>query len=799
MLKNYFKIAIRSLWKHRFYSGLNIIGLAIGLAVSLILFLYVNGEMTFDQYHQQAANIYRIVVNVKYDDVKEDWARVPNNAGPTFKENIKEVVEQVRLLRHNFGRDAFINVDGKKLVEEDLYWVDSTFFNVFDCKLIQGDPATALNGPNKIIISESAAEKIFGRSLALGKRIKIDNQMELEITGVYEDFPSNSTLDCGMMGSFQSIKWASERLTWGNASFETFLLTQADTKIEDLNLAMNAELDKAVKKEEQWYSFWAQPFLDIHLYSSDLATGGYSVRAGDISQVRIMSLLALAVLLLACFNYINMATARSQQRFREVGINKTLGASNGQMVRRFLTETGILAAVSLAMSILLVQICLPYAESLMGLSLNTFDPLQAKSLLTLGGLWFLITVLAGFYPALFLSNFSPKKLLSPLRKPYSGNRFFRQTLVVGQFVICTALIIGIFVFQNQLNFINNKKLGFKAEQVLSINTSAATELSQIEGLKNAYRNLPEVSALSRMQGYPGLSVSGYTITKPGQEHIVRGIQSNRASADFEKVLSLKILAGKSLPEKKLETDTTIQVVMNETAVKFFGWTPEEAIGKTPPGLYHYSATEIVGVVEDFHFESFHNPIGAYVFNNGASIGRRPYLLVKLNTRELKTTIQKLEAEFNKYFPASAFEFDFLSDQTRKMYASEERMAQVISLFTFLTIFISCLGLFGLTAFTTERRTKEIGIRKVLGASVIGIMGLLSKDFLKLVLIAILIATPLAYYLLDSWLNNFAYRISIDWWVFVVAGAIALVLAFLTVSYQSMKAAMANPSNSLNND
>ena len=797
MIKNYFKIAWRSLIKNRFYSILNIAGLSIGIAVSLLLLFYVKEEMSFDQFYSNAENIYRVGINVEYDDTKEKWAAVPNISGPTFKENISAVIDQVRFLRHDFGEKANLNINGKNYLENNLYWVDSTVINIFDVNLIHGNPETALNEPNKIIISQSRANKIFGLLNPIGESIKIDNNLELIITGVYENFPSNATLDCEMIASFSSLKWAAQKLTWDNSSFETFLLTQPGTIPEELNISMNKVLNSAIKKEDQWFSFFSQPMLDVHLFSHDLVEKGYSAKVGNYTQIKIMGWLALAVLLLACFNYINMATARSQQRFREVGINKTLGATNFQMIRRFMVETGMLVAISLILGIVIIQLCTPFAESLTGQALNTSELFTLEWISIMVGTGLLITFFAGLYPALFLSNFTPKKLLSPLKSGASSNQFFRQTLVIGQFSVCISLIIGVLIFNQQLKYIGQKNLGFKADQVLAINTFSGRNSPEVEGLINAYRSLPEIKKVTRVQGYPGIEVSGYSLNKLRDESKSIGIQSNHVSKGFDQILELKYIAGKTLPSKAPE-DTTIQVVMNEAALKFIGWTPEEAIGKTPPGLY-YRNTEIVGVVEDFHFESFHNPIGAYVFTNGNTLGNMPYLLVKLNSAELGNTLDKLKTTYNKHLPNAAFEYDFLSDQTARLYASETRMSKIISVFTFLTILISCLGLFGLAAFTTERRIKEIGIRKVLGASVSGIVGLLSKDFLKPVFLALFIASPIAYLLMNKWLQNFAYRVEVQWWVFLVAGFLAIVLAFFTVSFQSIKAALKSPVDSISND
>jgi putative ABC transport system permease protein len=398
---------------------------------------------------------------------------------------------------------------------------------------------------------------------------------------------------------------------------------------------------------------------------------------------------------------------------------------------------------------------------------------------------------------LFLSSFSPKKLLVPKAISSHGNRFFRQSLVVGQFAVCVPLIVGALVFQQQLKYISQKKLGFEPEQTVAITTAGAENAEQVNALINACKALPPVAALCRSMSFPGIDPAGYSMSQPGHDDRTTFIGVNRVTEGFEQVLGLDFLAGKTLPSKA-ENDTTSEVVLNEAAVKFLGWTPEEAIGKTPPNLFQWPTT-IVGVVKDFHFESLHQPIGPFAFSNANRLGWRPYLLVKMRTGDLPGTMAQLEAAYKKHLPTAAFEYTFLDEHLAKLYQGEQRLAKVVFVFTLLTIFISCLGLFGLAAFTAERRTKEIGVRKVLGASVAGVVALLAKDFLKPVLVAIALATPLAWWFIAKWLQGFAYRVELSGWYFALAGTLAVAIAFLTVSFQSVKAALANPVESLRNE
>ena len=797
MFKNHLRIAVRNLLKNRFFSSLNILGLSVGLAVSLALMLFVKEELSFDKFHEKAADIYRLGIDVKYEDTDEKWAAVPNIAGPAFGDEIAEVQSYVRFLRHRFGKSAFLHVAGQNFAEKDFYWVDSTVFNVFDIPLLAGDPQTALASPNQVVLSEETARKMFGNLNPMGQTIKLDNDRELTITGVFAEFPDNSTLDCKVMASFMTQAWASKNLFWSNCSFETYLLLHPAAEVEKVENQMAEVLGRNVKEEEQWFSFWVQPLTSVHLYSQGISSG-YSSRVGDIRQVQLLSILALAVLLLACFNYVNMTTARSQQRFREVGINKTLGASTGQMVRRFYVETGVLVGLSLVVGVFLVEVSLPLFESIAGREMSVFDILKTKWVWALPAIWFITTLGAGLYPAFFLSSFTPKKLLAPAQTGAVSSKFFRKTLVVSQFAVCIALIVGALVFNRQLHFISNKKLGFQAEQIVAITTAGAESSAQVKAFNNEISALPVVQRVARMQAYPGIETSGYTMVQPGNDERVVGVSSNWVEPGFEEVLDLNFLAGNTLPAKTAE-DTTIQVVMNEAGVEFLGYTAGEAIGKSPPYLYGDRPTTIVGVVEDFHFESLHSPIMPYVFTNGNGMKRNAFSIVRLETNDLQNTMRQLETVFNKHVPSSAFEYTFLDDHLDRLYSGEKKLSKVVLVFTLLTIFISSLGLFGLAAFTAERRTKEIGIRKVLGASVAGLVGILTKDFLKPVLMAILIAVPVAWFGMNAWLEDFAYRIDIAWWVFALAGGIAVLVAFFTVSFQSLKAALAHPVDALRNE
>jgi putative ABC transport system permease protein len=799
MLKNYLKIAWRGLLKNRLFTFLNLVGLATGLAVALLLTLYVKDEFQFDRYHSKADRIYRVIVHATFDGKTMVWGNAPNAVGPAMKSEVPSVEQQVRLLRHNFGETAFVNSTDKKFAEKNFYWADGSLFDLFDIPLIHGNPKTALDGPHKVVVSQATANRYFGDENPVGKVLYVDSKDTLRVTGVYQTFPGTSTLDADLIGSFSSVRWA-QHASWGNASFETFLLLNPKATMAQVEQQMSVVLTKHVPKQDQWFTLSLQPLTDIHLHSADIMKS--DTRVGDVRQVKILLILAIVVLLIACINYMNLATAKAQIRFREVGVIKTVGASMKHLVTRFYLETGLMVCIALLLGVGIVVLALPFFNQLTGKQLpftSLLMPEIVGSLLLIG---LLITLIAGSYPAFYLSSFSPKYLLSTTFRNQSGAGLFRRSLVVVQFTASVILMVCTFIFYQQLRYIQNQKLGYEPTQVVAITTAAAKDKSQLDALMNDFRSLSTVVDVCRAQTFPGAAGSGRSLTKPNASGNATdqgmAVQTNRVGNEFMNVLGLKLLAGRTLPAIKDPKDTTIQVVLNKTAVTYLGFTPEKAIGQKVRNLFDGDRTEIVGVVDDFHFESLHTPIGAYAFHNADTEGR-PYLLVKTRTGQLAETMRQLEQVFRKDLPDSAFEFTFLDDYLNSLYRTEQRTAQVVMIFSALAILIACLGLFGLAAFTAEQRTKEIGVRKVLGASVGSIVTLLSKDFMKLVVVAILIASPIAWYAMNQWLSDFAYKITIDWWVFLLAGLLAVGVALLTVSFQSIKAALTNPVKSLRSE
>jgi putative ABC transport system permease protein len=794
MLTNYLKIALRAMLRNKSFSLINIGGLAIGLVTFLAISLYVVDEFSFDRFHEKKDRIYRAVITAESDGQTLKWGAVPNLVAPTAAKEIPEVEKATRVFHHNFGDLGFVSTDKEKFSENELFYADPEVFDIFTISLLKGNKATALSKPGQVIISESAAQKYFGNEEALGNVLTVDNKTTLEVTGIFKDFPVNSFLQCKLIASFSSNWFGLEKnQNWGNASFDTYFLLNPSATQEDVEKKIEAMLAKNINKEERWFKISLQPLLDIRLFSGDLNANFDRKVYGDFTQVKILIGLALAIILIAAINYMNLTTAQAQKRNKEVGVAKTLGASFGQLSLKFYFEASVFVLLSMLAGLVLFTLLLPLFNEVSGKSINTQFFSTELFWISFAVLWFFLTMLSGLYPAFYLSSLSPKSALQ--KNNTGGHASIRKGLVVFQFTMSIVLAICSIGFFKQMNFISNKKLGYEPEQVIAVMVSAAKDREQVMSLKTEFESLAEVSKVARSQSYPSIGTSGYTLTREGTDQSV-SILTTRATHEITDVLGVKLLAGKSLPENKNPEDTTIQVLLNKAAVDYLGYSPEEAIGRNAI-IFGGRPAEIVGVTEDFHFTSMHQKIGPYCFNNSADNGYK-YLLVEVQTQNFSATIQKLKTVYEKNI-SSAFEYQFLDDQMERLYTSERRLANVVLLFAGLAIMIACLGLYALAAFTAEQRTKEIGIRKVMGASVGHLVGMLSKDFLVLVLIAFVIGIPVGYHAMGYWLRGFAYKTNIDVMVFAGAGLVSILIAWVTVSFESFKAARANPVESLRSE
>ncbi len=809
MLTNYLKIAWRNLRKHSFYSFLNIFGLSLGLASCLLITLYVIDELSYDESFARVDRIYRIDSDLKFGGPEMKLAVAPDPMAFTLKKDYPQVEAATRL-RENGSYLVRRNEQAENLQEENVVFADSTFFQVFSIRLVAGNPATALTEPNTLVLSERDAEKYFGSENPLGKTLLLDNEQTYRVTAVMENIPTNSHLSSlNMLLSMASLEDSREN-NWGSHNFVTYLVLKEgvdhrqfvknfDTVLEKytapwVKSIMGATMDD-LKKSGNYLRYSLLPVRDIHLHSDRVAEISIN---GNIQYVYIFSVVAIFLLLIACVNFMNLATARSANRAREVGVRKALGSERSSLIKQFLTESLLLAYISLVLALLIAFLAIPLFNELSGkqIQIPIGNGLFWGILLLTGGV---VGLLAGSYPAFFLSGFQAIKVLKGRLAVEGKGGYLRNTLVVFQFVISVMLIIGTMIIYRQLNYIQTKTLGYNKEQVLIIDNAYAlgtqTEAFRQEMLKQTNVEsatvsgyLPTPSSRSDNPFYP-----------EGQSIKDRGVsmQNWRVDHDYVSTLGLKILKGRAFSQE-FPSDSSA-ILINEEAARLLGF--DDPIGKRiatllDPDPSSQRVYTVIGVVKNFHFESLRKNIGALNLVLGKSTGM---LALRLTTADVQGTVKRAEQVWKQMAPGQPFEYRFMNDDFDGTYRAESRVGSIFITFALLSILIGCLGLFGLAAYTAERRTKEIGVRKVLGASVGNIAAMLSKDFLKLVLIAILIASPIAWYGMNKWLDDFAYKIDIQWWMFALAGLLAVGIALLTVSFQSIKAALMNPVKSLRSE
>ena len=796
MLKYYFKTAWRNITNNKLFAILNIAGLAFGLSVCIILFAFVTKELSFDRMYPNAKNIYRVNMETTAEYNFGKWSTLPNAVGPAILKDIPQVKSTTRLIKDGFGATASLTVDGKNFSEKGLYLADSSVFRIFDFSFIEGDIHSVFSQPKSIVLSQSAKQKLFGNESSFGKVIYLNNRDTLHVSGVYQDLPENSTIDCDMVYNIMD-SWMGKNTSWSNASFESYCLLQPNANVDDVQKMATALIDKYVEKGDQYYSrFMFQPLAKIHLYSTDLRQG-YSSRMGNINNVKGLSFLALLVLLIACINYMNLATARSQKRAKGVGMNKVLGANFRQTLLIFYLETGIVSFVSISIGYLLAVLLTPLFKTMTGIELNDSNLYSTTILFSLLIIWFLVTIISGSYPAFSMSRISPLILMSKSKPKHAVENFVRKGLVVFQFVSSVILIIAVITIWQQMKFIRNKDLGYNPKGVVALSISSVRNKEQIKMVISNLKKLASIEDVSAVQTIPGDIESGRSVRKLITDKQGFPIKSCHADGPVVNTMQLNLLAGADLPVSISKEDTTCYVVINETVANYLGFkTPQDAIGKYI--ITEMNGTSIVkGVVKNFNYQSLRDEVGGYVYYemNDAPEGLGT-LLVRYNTANLSLLIDQVQDVFKTDLPSTAFEYQFLDRHIQTLYSQEQHTANASMVFSVLAIFIACLGLFGLAAFTAEQRTKEIGVRKVLGATALGITKLLTMDFLKLVMLAFVIASPIAWWLMNKWLLGFAYRIDMGWLVFVIAGLSVVFISLATISLQSVKAALANPVKSL---
>ncbi|MFO7446714.1 MAG: ABC transporter permease [Ignavibacteriaceae bacterium] len=800
MLKNYLKIAFRNLVRYKAYSVINISGLAIGITCFMLIYLFIKDELSYDKFHSKADRIYRVTERIDADGQGENSS---SNPFPVMKAMLNDyphlIEEGVRLF--NFQQPTLtLEYKDQKFNESKIFFADSTFFKVFDFPLAVGDKNTVLAKPNSVVLTKKLANKYFGDENPVGQSILYEGNFNLAVTGVFEDLPLQSHMDFDCLISFSTIY----QITGGNFFDQQWIWNPCWTYILLKDGVNPGELEKQFPEFVQKYypdfikpqvSHSLQALTDIHLHSK-LDYEMY--QNNDAANIYIFSAVGIMILFIACINFMNLATARSARRAREVGMRKVLGAEKKQLVKQFLGESTILSFIAVIIAALFVELLIPLFNNLAGkeLTFDLFsDPATLVVLLVVG---LVVGIVSGLYPAFFLSASEPIKVVKSSFKLETKSVLLRKGLVVLQFAISLALIIGTLVVYEQLNYMQNANLGFNKEQIVVIPFRPPI-VNRYEAFKNDLLRNNNITHVSVMNEIIGQHHNTHEINYEGMEtDKVVYFPGLLVDEDFSETFDLQIIAGRDF-SKEYPRDDSLGIIINEATVKNLGWgSPEEAINKkfsTSFGGGISNSERVIGVVKDFNFVSLKKPIEAF-FLDIAPAQTRPFFLkyaaARIKPGDVKNTIAYIGEQWNRSMPEYPFEFSFLDENLNQMYKEQDNLGKLVAYFSILAILIACLGMFALASFSAEQRTKEIGIRKVLGASVSGIILLFSKDFMKLILLAVIIASPAAYFVLDKWLDDFAFRINISFSVFIIAAAITLLIALSTISYQAIRAALANP-------
>ena len=807
MFRNHLKIAVRQLVKNKFITGVNLLGLVLGITATLFIWQYVHYERSYDDFHGQADQIYRVRTDRVENGVPfMQFAAGAAFAGPFLKENFSEVADYVKLKTSSEG--VFATENENAFIENKVFYATPSLFELFDFPLLQGDPAHSLQEPFTACLSESMARKMFGKEDPIGKVITRNGSDRYEITGVFADCPANSHIKFNILLSyttfadvFNSDSDATETSPWWDGYF-TYLLLQPETDAQALEAKIPAAIARHYDEETQEaVELYLQPLADIHL------TSNYLIEAetnGDGQAVYFLSIIGIIVLFIAWLNYINLSVARSILRAKEVGVRKVVGSSRQRLIAQFLIETTVINVLAVTVALLLVKILHPAFETLVGKEVPQVLFTQTSFLLSSLGIVLAGILLSGIYPAFILSGFKP---LQALRSNFastgrSGNRWLQQGLVVVQFTASVALIAATLIIFQQLRHMQNTDLGLNVDQTLVIkgpNVADSTFADRARILRDEVEQLAMVEALTSSSTVPGQE-AGWTAG--GVQRIGDDSENSvsfhvmAAMPNYTEVYQMEMVVGRHM-SNDMGTDRTA-CLLNERGVALLEFeSPEAAIGE---GIEFWGEQfTVVGVVKDFHQESPKAVVEPLIIRAQPEQWLPNFYSVRLQTGQLPNTLASIEASWSALFPGNPFEYFFQDEHFNRQYEADQRFGRIFTLFSLLAIIVSCLGLFALMAFIVERKRKEIGIRKVLGATVSGIVGLLSRDFMKLVVVALVIATPLAWYLMTAWLENFAVRTEVQWWVFALAGLMAIGVAFATISFQSIRAALVNPVNSLRSE
>ncbi|MBK0381065.1 ABC transporter permease [Mucilaginibacter segetis] len=803
MIRNYLKTAWRNLLQNKTTSLISIVGLAIGICCFLLLTTYLINELRYDRFNENAGRIVRLTYSYQSpDDVAATHtALTPTAPVPVFKQEIADVEDGVRIYNYTDGRPAAVEYGDKLFSESKMLVADQSFFNIFSFKFIKGNPANALVDPSSVVITASTAKKYFGDDDPIGKILKVNQTNNLMVSGVIEDVPAYSQIKFDLMGNY-AIMPRSKNLKWDSANDYSYLLLKPGMPVAEVQKKIDAFVKNRFSGEGQTNHIWytLEPLTRVHLHSD---TADNLDPSGNITYIYILAVVAVILLVLACVNFLNLVTAKSAERAKEIGVRKVMGAQRIQLFIQFLTEAGIITLCSILLGVFLAYLCFPAFSTFCG-QLVSFDTWRTSWLISGTVILFvLVTLLAGTYPSLYLSAFKPAATLKGKVSGYAGGNALRKSLVVFQFVVSVFFIISTIIAVNQLQYIQNLNTGMNRDQVMVLDIGGMP-FNKIMAFKNELIQQPGVSGVTATYDSPVNVQGGYSINSVEDKNsdFSLSVTAVPVERSFVKTMGIKILQGRNLDlsdEQQVLTDDYEKrkygFILNETAVKALGWKPQQAIGKRI-GLNGRMGF-IKAVVRDFNFTSLHEKITPIViFPQYDWFGK---LLVKTNGKNTANTIKQIQASWHTFYPDIPVNFHFLDEEFNEMYKNDQRTGDILKAFTIVTIFISCLGLFGLAVFSTKQRVKEIGIRKVLGAGVFNIVGLISADFLKLVIVAVIISSPLAWYAMSRWLQDFAYRVSIQWWVFASAAGMVVIIAFITVGYQSIRAALSNPVKSLRSE
>lgn len=801
MFISYFKLAVRRLAKARLFTSIKILGLMIALVAAILIGMHSNQELSFDAFHENAHRIARVTMEYHVNGKTIKAGVTGTKVAPAFQRDFPEVREAVRV----HARPRVVRPEGKPPREEEaFYYADSTFFEIFSFRMIAGDPETALDGPDQVVISASKARFYFGEENPVGRVLRVENERDYIVTGVMEDPPVASQMIPDFVASFHSLPVAApERETWWTANYATYLLLAEEGDISKLQAKispyMSARAEETGLRDGNYLTYNLEPLRSVHLHSE---VPGIFVPSGDIRHVYVLALVGLLIVVIGVSIYVNLYIAESANRARQVGIQKVLGATPARLFRQHLAEALLVACAALALSVPTAALLIAPFNRLFERSLSIDTLADPGMLLAVAAAGVGAGLLAGVYPALVLSRQKPSSILMGKYSFSASGVWLRKGLVVVQFVISAGLIICAIILQKQMEFIQSRDLGYNKEHVIVVRMDRQT-IDRVDALRNEFKQHPQVRSASVAYETPTYIQGGYSIAPSIGDEQGTPVTALPADEHFLSTFDIPLVAGRGFTAADIElvrrideqddTTTALPILINESQAGAFGWPPDEAVGHL---VSFQGKAEVRGVIQDFHFASLHEPIGNLV------IFPSPWgnsLMVKLDGRELPSTLAFIESRWTEFVGHRPFTYHFLDDEFDRMYGAELRMTRMARTFAGVAILLACLGLFGLASFSIAQRTKEIGIRKVLGATIPGLVGFLSVDYLKLVVVALVIAVPVTYLTMRGWLNEFAYRTEMSVWIFAAAGAAAILIALLTISYQAIRTALANPVTSLRHE